>query len=163
MFFHTSEQKAQVCAIAAVGCDRQIAAHYLGCRPEDLRGELERDTSFANDLVQAEAQAELGHMRNVKQAAAEEKNWRASVWWLERRAPDRYARRDAGAMSATQIQRFIESLSTLIAEEVRHAPDRDRLLERLQELSEATTDENEPRTAAINSDQDANLEGEAPV
>jgi len=139
----TSEQKAQVCAIAAVGCDRQIAARYLGCCLESLRTEIERDPSFARDLVQAEAQAELGHMRNVKQAAAEEKNWRASVWWLERRAPDRYARRDAGAMSVTQIQQFIASLSTIIAEEVRHAPDRERLLKRLQDLTPPAETANE--------------------
>ncbi|MEM8864187.1 MAG: hypothetical protein AAGF31_01420 [Planctomycetota bacterium] len=131
----TAEQKREVCTIAAVGCDRQIAARYLGCTAAELEAAVQADGQFARDLAQAEAGAELVHMKNLKEAAQEEKNWRASVWWLERRSPDRYGRRDARAFTPIQVQRFVESLSTIIAEEVRQADDRERLLSRLDTLA----------------------------
>ncbi len=131
----SSEQKRDVCTIAAVGCDRHIAARYLGCRPEELKAEIEADAAFARDLAQAEARAELTHVRNVQQAAQDDKHWRASVWWLERRAPERYGRRDAGAMSAIQVERFVKQVAQIIAEDVRHEEDRDRLMLRLDELA----------------------------
>lgn len=135
----TPEQKREVCTIAAVGCDRQIAARYLGCGPAELNAAIEADAQFARDLAQAEAGAELVHMKNLKEAAQEEKNWRASVWWLERRAPDRYGRREAGSLTPRQVGQFVESLSQIIAEEVRDADDRDRLLQRLTELATEAT------------------------
>lgn len=131
----TPEQKREVCTIAAVGCDREIAARYLGCRPAELQEEVNADAQFARQLAQAEAGAELVHMKNLKVAAQEEKNWRASVWWLERRSPQRYGRRAADAVPAAQVQQFVEALAAIIAEEVREPEDRDRLLARLGELA----------------------------
>ncbi|MEM9187016.1 MAG: hypothetical protein AAGB00_11020 [Planctomycetota bacterium] len=130
----SADQKREVCTIAAVGCDRQIAARYLGCTMADLQRAIQSDASFARSLEQAEAGAELVHMKNLKDAAQEEKNWRASVWWLERRSPDRYGRRDARSVTPTQLQKFVEALGRIIAEEVHYAEDRDRLLSRLEEL-----------------------------
>lgn len=157
----TEEQKREVCTIAAVGCDRQIAARYLGCGVADLQAALEADPDFARDLAQAEAGAELVHMQNLKEAAQEEKNWRASVWWLERRSPDRYGRRDARAVSAAQVQRFVEALAAIIAEEVRHAEDRQRLLSRLDALAnEAIGEPPAPSVDPSEPDEQEDLGGE---
>lgn len=137
----TPEQKRHVCAIAAIGCDRRIAVRYLGCDDRELQAELERDAEFARDLMQAEARAELTHIRNVQQAAQDDKHWRASVWWLERRAADRYGGSAAGSMTPAKARQFVETLATIIAEEVRGEADRQRLLYRLTQRTSNSTGE----------------------
>ena len=58
-----------------------------------------RDADFAAEVRRAEAPVELSHMRNVQNAAQDGKNWRASVWWLERRSPERFGPRGAGTVT----------------------------------------------------------------
>lgn len=132
----SEEQKSEACTVAALGCDRQIAARYLGLTPAEMQRQLAGDADFARRLSQAEARAELVHLTRVREAAQDEKNWRAAVWWLERRAPDRYGRRDAGALTPHQVRRFVETLSAAIAEEVHDPADRKRLMARLRRLGE---------------------------
>ncbi|MEN1679471.1 MAG: hypothetical protein AAGJ46_07740 [Planctomycetota bacterium] len=145
----SEEQKSEACTVAALGCDRQIIARYLGVSPAEMQHHLGRDSDFARRLTQAEARAELLHLTKVREAAQEEKNWRAAVWWLERRAPDRYARRDAGSLTPTQVRRFVDTLTEAIAEEVKDPDDRQRLIERLQRL----TEDSMPQPYAINDHQ----------
>ncbi|MEM6329110.1 MAG: hypothetical protein AAF790_02560 [Planctomycetota bacterium] len=152
----TDDQKRDVCTIAAVGCERHIAARYLGCRPAELQAQIEADAPFARELEQAEARAELTHVRNVQQAAQDEKHWRASVWWLERRAPQRYGRQDPGAVSPAQVRKFVGELAAIIAEEVQHQEDRDRLLKRLEDLA-AELGEPSPSTASAERPSAADL------
>ena len=51
---------------------------------------MQHDAEFVANVRRAEASVELSHMRNVQQAAKDKKDWRASVWWLERRSPERF-------------------------------------------------------------------------
>lgn len=61
----TEEQKKEATLIASVGCDRELAARYLGCSIHDLVNEALSDDVFAKALRRAEAGAELAHMRNI--------------------------------------------------------------------------------------------------
>jgi hypothetical protein len=79
-------------------------------------------------------------MRVVQQAAREQKQWRASLWWLERRAPDRYARRDAGTVTRRELGRFLHAVAGGIAAEVRDEDDRRRVLDRLALLADSIAD-----------------------
>ncbi|TWT91005.1 hypothetical protein Mal64_14040 [Pseudobythopirellula maris] len=139
----TDEQQREACLILAVGCDRETAAKYVGCRVEDLDRQADSDADFQQRLRRAEASPELAHMRNIQQAGREEKNWRASVWWLERLAPERFARRDFGAVTRAELKRFIEALAEHIACEVQDEEDRSRLLERLRELIVGVNEEDD--------------------
>lgn len=132
----SDEQKREAVLIASVGCDREAAARYVGVTLPALNAAERDDAGFASDLQRAEAGAELAHMRNVQQAAREEKNWRASVWWLERHAPERYARRDADAVGRRELSRFLEALANEIATAVQDEDDRGRLLERVATLTQ---------------------------
>lgn len=51
-----------------------------------------RYPDFANAVKRAEAEAELKHVANITKAS--ETNWTASAWWLERRFPDDWGRKD---------------------------------------------------------------------
>ena len=130
----TDEQKREICLIVSIGCDRLAACKYLGYSLAQLRRELKRDEKFAEQLRRAEAAPELAHMRNLQNASRDEKNWRASVWWLERCAPDRYGRRAVDAVTEKQLKEVIDELADAIAGEVTGTEDRKRLLKRLEEI-----------------------------
>ncbi|WP_146445271.1 hypothetical protein [Botrimarina colliarenosi] len=136
----SAEQKREAVLIVSVGCDRETAARYVGCRLEQLNEELANDGSFAAELRHAEAGSELTHMRNIQQAARDERHWRASVWWLERRLPERYARREAGSVTRRDLLRFLGSVASGVAAAVRNEEDRQRVLDSLGELAEALND-----------------------
>ena len=133
----TDEQKGQIFGILSVGCDRQTAANFVGCSLADIRRTMQHDATFAAGVCRAEAGAELNHMRNVQQAAKDEKHWRASVWWLERRSPERFGPRGPGVVTARQLKAFIEILGDALREEVRDADDRQQIVARLKCLADS--------------------------
>jgi hypothetical protein len=133
----TSEQKRDICLVLSLGCDRETAFKYVGWSLEELRREMLRDQAFAAELRRAEAASELMHMRNVQNAARDEKHWRASVWWLERRAPERYGRRAAETVTLRQLESFVALLVSAVTDEVQAVEDRQRLLTRLQQIADA--------------------------
>jgi hypothetical protein len=131
----SDEQKSQIRGILSVGCDRQTAADYVGCSLADIRRTMLEDGAFMADVRRAEAGIELMHMRNVQEAAEKKKDWRASVWWLEQRSPERFARK-VGTMTARQLKAFTAMLLDIYREEVRDAADRERLIARFTRLME---------------------------
>jgi hypothetical protein len=133
----TDEQKGQICGILSVGCDRHTAANFVGCSLADIRRAMQQDATFAADVCRAEAGAELHHMRTVQQATKEEKNWRASVWWLERRSPERFGPRGPGVVTARQLKAFIEILADALREDVRNSDDRQQVIKRLKSLADS--------------------------
>ncbi|QDU86950.1 hypothetical protein Pla175_03040 [Pirellulimonas nuda] len=128
----TDEQKQQLLAIASLGCDRLTSSRYVGASVEALRGAIDADPRFAVDLVRAEAQAELAHMKNVHHASQDEKNWRVSVWWLERCRPERYAPQRAGAVTEQDVDQLMGLIREAIEEEVADPAERDRVYDRLE-------------------------------
>lgn len=76
-------------ACKLAGIDRKTLLNWLK-RGERERSGLYRDLYLA--VEQAEAKAEEFHLRNIKTASA--KNWFASAWYLERKHPERWAKRD---------------------------------------------------------------------
>lgn len=132
----TDEQKGQIGGILSVGCDRQTAANFVGCTLRDIRRAMQRDAQFAHGVSHAEAACELGHMRIVQEAAKEKGGWRVSAWWLERRAPERFARR-AEAITPRQLKAFVEILIDILNENVHDESDRERLSERLRAVGES--------------------------
>ncbi|MEN0109737.1 MAG: hypothetical protein AAF805_03345 [Planctomycetota bacterium] len=136
----TEKQRDEATLIASVGCDRETIAAYIGCHAEDLAAECREDERFAAALRRAEAGCELAHMRNIQQAARDERHWRASVWWLERRLPERYARREAGAVSRRELARFLSNVASGIAASVVSEEERRRVIDAIAELHDQLRD-----------------------
>lgn len=130
----SAEQKGQVCGILSVGCDRETAANFVGCSISDIGRAMQRDSSFSATVRRTEAAAELNHMRNVQQAAKDEKHWRASVWWLERRSPERFGARSAGTVTTRQLKAFINMLGDSLSDEIHDDADRQRVLARFDQV-----------------------------
>ncbi|HEY4232612.1 MAG TPA: hypothetical protein VGM76_04245 [Lacipirellulaceae bacterium] len=144
----TDEQKRNACAIMSAGCDRETAAKFLSCSLFNFQREMSQDSQFAADIRQAEATSELNHLRNVQRAARDDKQWRASVWWLERRAPERFGRRSSGAITARQLEQVISHLVSLVMEEIHDVADLERVVSRMHRaassLQELCRDEGPP-------------------
>ncbi len=137
----------------SIGCDRETACKYLGFTFSQLRNELHDDPEFETQMYRAEATPEFNHMRNLNQAAKDEKHWRASVWWMERMSPERFARRAPNAVTMVQLKTFIEELADLIIAEIPDEDQRMRLLERLSQMTDSLEKDGDfQQTSAENSD-----------
>lgn len=83
----------------------------------------EAQWQLAQDIKKAEAERKLWHLQKIHRAA-EEGDWKASAWYLERRYPNEYARtqRISGEVVTTQKS---DALSEAIKETVRKMEGRD--------------------------------------
>ena len=135
----TADQQRELALLASIGCDRQTVCHYVGCSPAELLDALRQRPEFAAQLARAEATAEVLHMRCIHDAVKESKNWRASVWWLERRAPERYGRRAPAGLTVAELQAVIEQLCDVIAAEIVDIQVRERLAIRLHHVAAELT------------------------
>jgi hypothetical protein len=129
----TDEQKGQICGILSVGCDRETAANFVGCRAADISRAMLRDHAFAAQVRRTEAGCELGHMRTVQEATKEVKNWRASVWWMERRAPERFGPRAVGQVTLRQLDEFLNVVADIVCDEIECRDDQQRVIVRMGE------------------------------
>lgn len=127
----TAEQQGQILGILSVGCDRETAAGFVDCTAADISQAMQHEPTFAAMVRRTEAAAELTCMRTVHEAAKDVKSWRAAVWWLERRSPERFASRGAGTVTTRQLRAFLTIIGNLLNEEIRDPQDRQRVLARL--------------------------------
>jgi hypothetical protein len=130
----SDDQKHKICLYLSTGCDRETAAKLTHCAHWDMHYAMLRDTNFAADVRRAEGASELVHVRNVQNAAQDVKNWRASVWWLERRSPERYGKRDANTVTTRHLKAFVAQLVSVVVEELPDASDRQRIVDRFGQL-----------------------------
>jgi len=70
--------------------DRAAAAH--GVSPATLRQHKRRNPEFVTAIKEAEAVAESGFLGRILKHT--EKQWTAAAWMLERRWPERWAKRE---------------------------------------------------------------------
>jgi hypothetical protein len=121
------KQKSTILGMLAVGCPREVAAHCVGWSEKRLQTEMKQDEQFAHELARHEGGAELHHMKLVHKASKDEKNWRASTWWLDRRSRDRKDRANSRVVTTDELSEFVEDLIRIILAEVSVEVDRDRL------------------------------------
>jgi hypothetical protein len=136
----TVEQKGQIYGILSVGCDRETAANFIGRSLTDIVRAMRQDADFSASVRRTEAAAELNHMRTVQNAAKDEKNWRAAVWWLERRSPERFGSRGAGTVTTRHLRAFLSLIGDCLNSDIHDANDRERVLARLQEFQSMVDD-----------------------
>jgi hypothetical protein len=137
----TEKEKDALTAALKLGNTRETAANVVGCTPEELLAEVESDPQLERDVRQAEAAAEVQHMRTVHKAAQDEKNWRSSVWWLERRDRQRSAAAKWGLSDVTAaIQAAVKRLLEIILNEVPDLRRRHSILSEILKASDKADD-----------------------
>lgn len=88
----TTDQTDKLIAGLRLGMTRRSAAAHAGMHFTTLYRMMERDATLATLIEKAEAEAKGTYEAVIAKAA--DKNWTAAAWWLERRHPDEYGRRD---------------------------------------------------------------------
>jgi hypothetical protein len=115
----TPQQKQQVTAAVTIGGDRETAAHYAGLTVEIVAAEMQSDETFGREIRRAEATAEINHLRTIHNAVQDPKNWRAAVWYLKSRSPERYDRKQHTINDdelAEFVAKLMEALHDLVPE-----------------------------------------------
>jgi hypothetical protein len=128
------EQKGQICSILAYGCDRETAAGIVECAVVDIGSEITNDPGFAIKVRRAEATAELRHMQNILNATKDGKYWRASVWWLERRSPERFGRRSAETITPKQLEQAVAAWNDVLSRQFPDKEEQERISACIEEL-----------------------------
>jgi hypothetical protein len=128
-------QRDNVCTILAIGGTRIAAARFVGCSVDDLDELMAHDPEFARELDKATGNAEALQLKNLAEAAHDNKDWRASAWLLERRFPQRYARRPPAAAAQERLERVLDSFIDLIVSQIADAGLRQQILDQLTELA----------------------------
>jgi len=95
----TPEQIEKLCALLREGNTRECACKLTGIELRTFykwtaRGRQNEQpfSQFVQAVKDAEGQAEAWHIANLKVHAAN--TWQVSCWWLERRRPEKYGKRD---------------------------------------------------------------------
>lgn len=89
----TPEREAAIMNALRAGNTRRAAAEFAGVDHATFYRWLERDATLRDDVIKAEADAEVRFLNQIAKAAVDG-TWTAAAWWLERRRPEAYARRD---------------------------------------------------------------------
>jgi transposase-like protein len=87
-----------VCEALAAGNTRKAAARLAGVGRSTLYEWLQV-RSLADTVKRAEADAELEMVAAVRRAAQDARTWTAAAWWLERKMPDTWGKRDRLAVT----------------------------------------------------------------
>ena len=130
----SSHQRAQICAIIAVGCSRSCAASFIGCKVEAIDELAARSKTFRRQLAEAESKHEIAHLENIR--AAGKKEWRASAWALERRYPERYGARKQKGLTGKQVSRVLSMFATQLLEGLPNMEQREQVVAQLHGLLE---------------------------
>lgn len=93
----TDEVKAKIVKTVELGMWPDRAAQMHGVLPGAMRKERKRDEEFAARMKEAEAKAEESVLSRVFRHMDDQ--WTACAWMLERRWPERWAKRELPASS----------------------------------------------------------------
>jgi hypothetical protein len=88
----TPKVEADIVHALRAGNTRKAACHYAGIDLHTL-GRWMHFATFATAIEKAETDAEVRFVAQIAKAA-QDGTWQAAAWWLERRRPDDYSRRD---------------------------------------------------------------------
>lgn len=131
-----------VLAIVSIGCSLRTAARYIGCTPRTIQETARRDAKFAEELCQAEKNAEIEFMKCVHSAAQQERYWKAATWMLERLNPEDFGRKMPDSLPPAEIAKIITRLAEIVVEEVKNPEVRKKILARVEELIKNYTSSN---------------------
>ena len=127
-------KRREILAVLSMGCSQAMAAEYVGCSVSTIQRTVERDPLFAESLGRARNTAELGLVRNIRNAANNEKYWRAAAWALERFFPNKYHPGAPHVISAEQLAHVLTQFAHMIVEQVPVARYRKNIIKSLESM-----------------------------
>jgi len=89
----TPERQKIITDVIAAGNYARTAVAMAGISEETYYQWLKKNPEFAEAVRKAESQAEAVRVARIARAG-QEGNWTADAWWLERRFPDKWSRRE---------------------------------------------------------------------
>src|SRR5262249_28454299 len=89
----TPEREGRLLDALRAGNTRSAACQYAGISDETFARWLARYVDFVEAVKSAAPPAEVPMVARIAHAA-QDGTWQAAAWWLERRRPDDYGRRD---------------------------------------------------------------------
>jgi tRNA-dihydrouridine synthase len=98
-------KRREVCALISAGCGIAHAARYVGTSAITVRREAMRNPEFYNQLRDAELAAQVVPLQTLKKAA--QTHWRAAAWYLERKHPNEFGRKDVERFSVEQVDAIL--------------------------------------------------------
>jgi hypothetical protein len=87
------EREQAILNALRIGNTRRAAAQGADITEDTLANWMKRSSAFFGAVEHAEAEAEQRFLGNVAKAAAGN-TWQAAAWWLERRRPEDYRKRE---------------------------------------------------------------------
>ena len=90
---YTPETVKRIMEALAAGASYKMAAAYGGISYETFRTWRAEFPAFSAAIEKAEAEAVVGRLEVIDDAAVDG-NWQAAAWWLERKYPDEWGRKD---------------------------------------------------------------------
>jgi hypothetical protein len=100
--------------MVSTGSSRRTAARRVGCSPSTITRTALRDPDFGEQLAHALQQVERDCLRLIR-TAAENGQWRATAWLLERTNPDDFAKRPPRMLTPDDVtsllHRFVAALA----------------------------------------------------
>ena len=133
-------KRREILAILGVGCKRQVAADYVGCSASTIQLTAQRDRKLAEALRRKELQSEIGYLENIRNAARQQRHWRAAAWALERLEPEKYGKRAPDAITVEQVGELMTQFAEIIVEEVPVAAFRKNILKRFDAILHSVKD-----------------------
>ena len=124
-------KQREILALLSVGCSRRTAARYVNCTQKAIDELAQANPEFAEKLRRAEANMEIESIKNMFNAAKQEKNWRASAWLLERKSPEEFLKKKPDVIPAGLLDTPLNRIVTLLIEECPAAVQRKGLLKKL--------------------------------
>lgn len=95
----TPERATVLLGALVAGNTRRASAAFAGMSHDTFYNWFNDDPDFRARVEEAEAKAQVRAVSQVANAAFRDGDWRAAAWWLERRYPADYGRRDRVEMS----------------------------------------------------------------
>jgi hypothetical protein len=131
----TANEREALLQVMRLGCPRSTAAKCVGMDGPQLEGLLAADEELHQEVLRAEAAAEVRHMSNVHKASSDEKNWRTSVWWLEQRGFSELKEAEVDLGYPEAVMTALDKFAELIIAEIPDVMRRQLLLTKLLHIA----------------------------
>lgn len=127
------DTRAKITAMLGIGCDLRMAAWVVGRSPAEVKRLVEEDPTFVRDVQKGNSTFDYKHLQQLDQAARDKKNWRVSMWLLERLRPDRYEKQRPRTIKERQLAPLVKSLADALVESIEDDEQRAAVLARVMQ------------------------------
>lgn len=126
-----------IAAMLRIGCDLRMAAWVAGRSPAEVKAVIEEDETFLRDVQKGNSFFDYKHLLHLDEAAKDKKNWRVSMWLLERLRPERYEKQRPRTIKESQLMPLLRSMADALVDGVADEAAREALFDRVMATAEA--------------------------